>query len=64
MAEITAAPRGDRPAAPPPDPSRVLDALSAALFEANHDLVWDFATDGRVRGVNPRIGPVLGYDAA
>jgi PAS domain S-box-containing protein len=46
------------------DPAQVLEALSAALFANNDDLVWDFGTDGSVRRVNGRVAPMLGYEPA
>jgi PAS domain S-box-containing protein len=47
---------------PGAEPAQIVDALSGALFDRNHDLVWDFAQDGRVQRVNARIRPVLGYE--
>jgi len=55
---------GGWPAGPNAEPSIVLTSLTAALFDRNPDLVWDFDLDGRVRRVNPRIQAVLGYDPA
>ena len=55
---------GGWPAVPGAAPERVLEALTAALFDHNPDLVWDFDLDGRVQRVNPRITAMLGYTPA
>ncbi len=55
---------GGPPVVPGVDPAQVLEALSTALFDRNHDLVWDFTPDGRAQRVNARIRPMLGYDPA
>jgi PAS domain S-box-containing protein len=46
------------------EPAHVLEALSAALFDANLDLVWDLDLGGRVERVNARVRPILGYEPA
>jgi PAS domain-containing protein len=59
----THAPRaGGWPDLPGAHAPRVLEALSAALFDNNHDLVFAFAPDGRVERVNRRLRAVLGYE--